>query len=316
MIRDAAEERASPRREMRMLEKGKERGLPLGLDLKALILMIVICASWGLNHPFTKVSYADISPILAAALRSMLAFAGLLVYARSAGISLRMGNGAMFHAVILGLIFGVEFVLFYVGIDLTLASRGAILLYTQPFFTALMAHFFLPGDRLNWKRSLGLILSFIGAAAVIGDAPGDGRYSLQGDLFCITAGFLWAATTVYLRVFMVFRATAVQTLFYELLYSFPVLLAASFLFEPVRLDLTWRLTGILFYQGIGVACISYVIFIHLVYRYQISTLSAFTFIAPASGVIFSGFILNDPMTVWLWSGLGMVSIGLWMVNRN
>jgi len=289
---------------------------PHGLDAKALIIMVIICASWGLNHPLTKMAYVDISPVLSAALRSLIAPAGLLIYCLINRIPLKMGPGGQFHAVVLGLIFGIEFVFFYAGIDMTKASRGAVLLYTQPFFTALLAHFFLPGDRLNWTRALGLVLAFVGVAAVIGHDSDSGHHSLLGDFFCLAAGFLWAGTMIYLRIFMVSRATAIQTLFYQLLYSFPVLLTASFVFEPVRFDLTFQLAGILLYQGIGVACISYLIYINLLYRYQASTLAAFTFIAPLTGVIFSGLILTEPLTFWLWMGLALVSIGLLIVNRN
>lgn len=289
---------------------------PRNLNVKALVIMVVICSSWGLNHPLTKMAYVDISPVLAAALRSVLAPIGLLIYCLINRVPLKMGPGGQFHAVMLGLIFGIEFVFFYAGINLTMASRGAVLLYTQPFFTALLAHLFLPGDRLTWSRSLGLVLAFTGVAAVIGHASDPVRHSLLGDFFCLAAGFLWAGTMIYIRVFMVSRATSVQTLFYQLLYSFPVLLAASILFEPVRFDLTLQLAGILLYQGIGVACISYVIYISLLYRYPASTLAALTFIAPLTGVIFSGLILVEPLTLWLWLGLALVSGGLWLVNRH
>ena len=206
------------------------------LNFKALIIMVVICASWGLNQPFTKMAYVDISPILSAAMRSVLAASGLWIYSRISRVSLKMGPGGLFHGVMIGIIFGIEFVIFYVGMDLTRASRGAVLLYSQPFFTALLAHFILPGDTLNWNRALGLVLAFIGVVTVIGDAPNQGNYSLLGDLFCLAAGFLWATTVIYIRVFMVSRATAVQTLFCELLYSIPVLITASFVFEPVRFN--------------------------------------------------------------------------------
>ena len=289
---------------------------PRNLNVKALILMVVICSSWGLNHPLTKMAYVDISPVLAAALRSFLAPIGLLIYCFINRVPLKMGPGGQFHAAMLGIIFGIEFVFFYAGINLTMASRGAVLLYTQPFFTALLAHLFLPGDRLNWRRSLGLVLAFTGVAAVIGHASDPAHHSLLGDSFCLAAGFLWAVTMIYIRFFMVSRATAVQTLVYQLLYSFPVLLAASVVFEPVRFDLTLQLVGVLLYQGIGVACISYLIYINLLYRYQASTLAAFTFIAPLTGVIFSGLILMEPMTLWLWIGLALVSGGLWLVNRH
>ncbi|MBW1699421.1 MAG: DMT family transporter [Deltaproteobacteria bacterium] len=288
----------------------------IGLDLRTVTIMIIICSAWGLNHPLTKMAYVDISPILAAAIRSLLATAGLLIYCLTRDISLKMEPGGQLHVMVLGLVFGIEFVFFYVGIDMTLASRGAVLLYSQPFFTALMAHLFLAGDNLNWIRLMGLVLAFFGIAVVMGDTPANGRHSLMGDFFCLTAGFLWAGTTIYIRKFMVSRASAVQTLFYELLYSFPVLLAAAFLFEHVRFDPTMQLISILLYQGLGVACISYLIFIGLLYRYRASTLAAFTFIAPVTGVVFSGLILTEPLTLYLWLGVVLVSAGLWLVNNN
>ena len=289
----------------------------LNLDVRALFVMIIVCSSWGLNHPLTKLAYVDVSPILSAAIRSFLAAAGLIIYCRMAGLSLRMEPGGQFRAMILGAIFGIEFVFFYVGIDLTRASRGAILLYTQPFFTALIAHLVLPEDKLSWGRSLGLVLAFTGAATVIADTvPGQGQHSLVGDIFCLTAGFMWAGTIIYIRAFMVSCATAHQTLFWELFYSFPVLLSASFIFEPVRFNSTFQVIGILLYQGIGVACISYVVYIGLIYRYQASTLAAFTFIAPLTGVLFSGLILSEPLTLYLLVGLALVSTGLWLVNHN
>jgi drug/metabolite transporter (DMT)-like permease len=289
---------------------------PAGIDVKGFIIVIILCALWGLNQPFTKLAYVDISPILSAAVRSLLAAAGLLIYCRIYRVSLKMASGGQFHGLMIGIIFGIEFAIFYVGMDLTRASRGAILLYSQPFTTALLAHFIIPGDKLNWSRSVGLILAFIGVATVMADTTNQGGQSLTGDLLCLMAGILWAVTIIYIRIFMVSRATAAQTLFYQLLYSFPVLIAASFLFESVRFTSTWQLTGILLYQGIGVACISYLVYIILLYRYKASTVAAFTFIAPLTGVIFSGLILSEPLTVWLWLGLALVSGGLWMVNRN
>lgn len=82
-----------------------ESDLP-GLDVKALIVIVVICTSWGLNHPLTKMAYVDISPVLAAAIRSLLAPIGLLIYCFIKKVSLKMGPGGQFHAVMLGLIYG------------------------------------------------------------------------------------------------------------------------------------------------------------------------------------------------------------------
>jgi hypothetical protein len=92
--------------------------------------------------------------------------------------------------------------------------------------------------------------------------------------------------------------------------------AAVFIVEPSRIDSTLQLTGILFYQSIGAACVGYLIYIGLLYRYQASMIVAFTFIAPLTGVLFSGIIPAEPLTLWLWLGLAVVSVGLWLVNTR
>lgn len=41
------------------------------IDIKAMALLIILCASWGLNQVAIKVAVADIPPVLQAGIRSI-----------------------------------------------------------------------------------------------------------------------------------------------------------------------------------------------------------------------------------------------------
>lgn len=289
---------------------------PGRLDLRGAAILVILCASWGLNQAFMKLAYTDISPVLSSALRSALAGLCLLGWCLHKGYRLWEPGLSWLHAAAISFFFTVEFVFLYIGMDLTLASRGAVLLYTQPFFTALLAHLFVSGDRLNLSRSIGLSLAFAGVALVLGGRPAGGEARLVGDLFCVVAGLCWGCTNVYVGRMLVGRVRFEQILFWQLAPSAPVLAVASLFLERPFLHLTWALTGNLLYQAVAVAFVSYLIWFSMFKRYRVTVLGAFTFMAPIFGVIASWLTMADPLTWGLLLGLGGVSVGVWLVNRG
>ena len=106
------------------------------LDMRAVLVLIVCCACWGVNQAAIKIANAGISPTLQVGLRSI--FAGVLVFAwaQLRGVRLFERDGTLWAGLLAGLMFSVEFLVLYVGLDLTTASRGVILLYLSPFVVA------------------------------------------------------------------------------------------------------------------------------------------------------------------------------------
>ena len=73
--------------------------------------------------------------------------------------------------------------------------------------------------------------------------------------------------------------------------------------------------GALAYQCVVVAFIGYLVWFRLLHRYQASRLVSFIFLTPVFGVILSGLLLGESLTLSLWTGLGMVAAGIYLVNR-
>ena len=288
------------------------------LPVSAGLLLVLLCFLWGAQAVSIKFSNQGIPPLMAGALRSLVA--GILVwaYARMKGRGVAFPPGQTRHALVVGLLFGLEFLFVYWGLAFTPASRSAIFLYTHPFWVALGAHFFLKGDRLTPAKFLGLVLAFGGVAAVFqARSPELPRLYWVGDLMELSAAMFWAATTLYIkRITEKITLDHFQTLFAQLIYSFPVLALGSVLFElPADLDLNLVVFAALFFQSVVVAFASYLVWFWLIHRHTVSRLAAFTFMAPLFAVILGGSVLDEPVTVLVWVALACVAGGVYVVNR-
>src|SRR4030042_1946760 len=222
----------------------------------------------------------------------------------------------LFHGFMVGLLFGLEFACIYFGMLYTDAARSVVFVYMSPFVVAVGAHFFLRGDRLNFVKTLGLVLAFMGIVIVFYGRPQTAKPTmLIGDILEITAAFFWGATTLYIKRFMAEKIHPINTFLYQLVFSIPVLLVVSLILEPqwiTKVDLS--IATAIFYQSIIVAFLSYFIWFKLIHNYSVSRLSSFTFFTPIFGVLFGTVFLSEEFTYSLMVGLPLVSLGIFFVN--
>jgi drug/metabolite transporter (DMT)-like permease len=288
------------------------------IPLTGVLLLIMVSIIWGGNMVSIKISNQGIPPILAAAARSLLASLALWAYARAKGEDVFLRGPDVKHGIVIGILFGLDFLFLYWGPAYTTASRAIIFLYTHPLWVAIGAHILIPGDSLTKTKGLGLGLAFVGLILVFG-AKSDtlGPQHWLGDLMEVLAAMFWAATTVYLKKFIWRRPIShFQTLFAQLAFSIPVLAVAAFLFERgLPISPTPLVIAAFGYQVFIVATFSYLLWFWMIHRYPVSRLAAFTFLAPLFGVIASGVILGETLTVSLWIGLALVAAGIYLVNR-
>jgi drug/metabolite transporter (DMT)-like permease len=287
------------------------------LQWQPIAAMLVIALVWGSNMAFVKLAARDIAPLFMAGVRSMVAALCLFIWMKAKGVVLFPAKIIIFHGVVAGVLFGIEFGLIFVGLKYTLASRGYVILYVAPFVAALGAHFFLIDDRFNLWKGLGLIMAFGGLVVLF--LKNIGTFSFQalpGDILFLLAGAAWGATTVYIKKYLAQRAEPLQVLFFQLFFSAPFLFVLSLTFEDTVITGFSLLTALsLFYQSIIVAFLSYLAWFVLVSRYPVSLLHAFSFFTPVFGVIFSGIlILGETVSTNLIVALIMVSLGMVLVN--
>ncbi|MBN2123688.1 MAG: DMT family transporter, partial [Deltaproteobacteria bacterium] len=289
------------------------------LRWQPIAILIVLAMIWGANMAFIKIAARELPSLFMAAFRSLVAGLCLFVWMKVRGIPLFPSRNVFFHGVVVGILFGAEFALIYVGLEYTLASRTYVLVFTAPFFVALGAHFLLRDDRLNAWKSMGLILAFSGVVVLfLKDLGPFSLSTLPGDLMALGAGALWGATTIYLKKYLSYRTLPLQTLFYQVLFSVPLLLAMSLVLEDLPATVLSPAAGFsLFYQCIIVAFLSYLAWFELIHRFPVSLLHAFSFFTPVFGVFLSGaLMLGEIVSPALMAALVLVCLGMILVNRQ
>jgi drug/metabolite transporter (DMT)-like permease len=296
------------------------------LDTRAITLMGVLCAVWGMQQVVLKATAADISPIMQIALRSGVAalLVGLLMGWRKERMSL--SDGTLRPGVLVGLLFGLEFLLVAEGLRHTTASHMVVFLYTAPIFAALGLAWRLPAERLGTVQWLGIGLAFGGIAFAFlgrsnpaGVLPGN---VLWGDLLGLLGGVAWAATTVVVRSSTLSNAPATQTLLYQLIGAFVLLLAGAFATGQARFNPTPQVWASLAFHSLVVSFASFLVWFWLLRKYLASRLGVFSFLTPLFGIVFGAWLLKEPIemgfllsAVPVMAGIVLVSGGDWVAQR-
>jgi drug/metabolite transporter (DMT)-like permease len=287
------------------------------LDSRAFVLMLALTGLWGFQQVAIKLTAPDVSLVMQAGLRSLIATALLLAWAQWRGTPLFAADGTLAAGLGAGLLFGGEFIFIYAGLEHTAASRMVVFIYLAPVLTALGLHWLVPGEKLSRTQWAGVLVAFGGIALAFGEAFAAAGGTLRGDAFGMIAAALWAATTVLIRATSLARASAAKTLFYQLAVSAPMLLAASWLMgEKGVIALTPLAAASLAYQAAIVAFASYLVWFWLLTRYLAARLAVFSFLTPLFGVLFGVAVLGEPLRPAFAGAALLVGAGIVLVNRR
>ena len=285
------------------------------LDSTAFGLMVLLTALWGVQQVVIKLTANDISLVMQAGIRSIIATVLVLGWAASKGISLWRRDGTLWAGVFAGLLFGGEFIFIYAGLEHTAASRMVVFIYLTPVLTALGLHLLVRGERLVPGQWAGVLLSFAGVALAFWEGFGASGNTWVGDVCGLIAAVLWAATTVLIRATSLARATATKTLFYQLGISALMLpLASLAMGERGVVALTPLALASLAFQGVIVAFATYLAWFWLLTRYLAARLSVFSFLSPMFGVLAGVMVLGEPLRPLFAVAAAFVVAGIVLVN--
>ena len=287
------------------------------LDARAFAVLFTLTLLWGLNYVAVKISNTGLSPVFTTALRSCIASACGLLLCLSIGQTVFHRGMLLLHGLVVGMLFGCEFVCLYLGLLYTDASRAVILVYLSPFFVAILAHLFLK-ERLTLAKSIGLFLAFSGLWFIFAGRPVTyTRKMLIGDMLEVAAAVLWALTTVYIKRFLAERVHPINTFIYQLFFSIPVMLLFSCALEPRWVtNLSGPVIASVLFQSVVVAFLSYLAWFRLIHTYPVAQLSSFTFLTPVFGVVFGMILLKEEASPWLFLSLALVSMGIYTTNAT
>jgi drug/metabolite transporter (DMT)-like permease len=284
------------------------------IDALGATLLLGFTLLMGVNQPMMKIVNEGLAPAFQAGLRSLCAFPLILGYALLAGRRLALGDGSLWPGIAAGLLFAVEFILLFEGIEHTSVARASVMVYSMPVWVALGAHFLIPGERLSRRRALGLALAVAGVATALlrNEAPLS-PLAFLGDLMCLGAALLWAATVILIRTTALSRSGPEMQLLYQLGVSAVVMIAYAVIDGPVlRLPnvLTWTIFSA---QVVFVVAVGFLTWFWVLQVYPASDMAAFGFLSPVFGVVAGRVVLGEPVTPSVLVALALVGAGIFLV---
>lgn len=292
------------------------------LDSLAITALVLCCVLWGLNQVASKVTLADIPPLLQAGSRSLVAAGLLALWSWRRGIRLSpSANGTGAAGLLAGTLFALEFGCIFLGLQHTTASRMVVFIYLAPFVVALGMPFVAHSERLGGLQWLGLSAAFAGVAWAFAEGlhrPSAGAHQWWGDALGVAAAVLWGCTTLTIRGSRLATAPAEQTLFYQLAISGVLLTAASWLSGeawPALAALRAQAWWLMGFQTVVVTFASYLGWFWLMRHYPATRLAAGTLLTPLAGLAAGVLLLGEPLTARLLAACAAVALGIVLVNR-
>ena len=284
------------------------------LPFAAAIFTSLLCMVFGSNAVAIKISLSGLGTFTTAGLRFSIAVLAIFLWAIMTGRSLKIKKGQLNQLLIISLIFTVQLSLLYLGLSKTNASRGTLLINLQPFFVLFLAHYFIPGDRITKKKTVGLFMGFTGMALVFFRRQGITSDIQMGDVMILLTAFIWACNTAYTKR-IIDAFDPFQLVLYPMIFSVPLFFVAGYLWDGAMIAHgSIGVLASLLYQGLITASFGFVAWTNLLQKYGAVSLHSFIFIMPVTGVLLGGLVLGEPITINILLALCLIASGIVVVN--
>lgn len=249
--------------------------------------LVLINGIWGFNIVAIKLSVDRFPPVFLSFLRFLIVGLAVLPW-------LRIRRGEMrwlLTAAICG--GGLQFALMFTGVKLS-GNMSSVAIASQlgvPFATLLSVA--LLGERIRWRRWLGIALSFTGIV-VLAFSP-DVFSSAHGLMMIVAAAFIGAVGLVAIK--RVHELEPLELMAWLAWASLPLLLPLSLLIEDGQLESLLQAGatgwGALLYSAVLASLFAHTAYFALVRRYPVSSVAPVTVLAPVFSVLFSVLLLGD-----------------------
>jgi drug/metabolite transporter (DMT)-like permease len=289
------------------------------------LLLLLVVLVWGTDFSVLKWALAAMHPHVANALRFVVS-AGVLgavygVRCWQRGTPFLGPLRTHWQAVIpLGLLgFGAHQAAFVVGLNHTTAGSAALIMATNPLWTAVLG-WAAGTERLGRGAWGGLLVALTGAGFVIAAGSADvavGSGTLFGNGVMLVAAMLWGSYTALAKQ-LVDRASILAITFFGVLAALPVLLAVGAVYEPTvswgAVD-GWAWGSLLFSGGLAVG-LMFVLWNQAVRRVGSSNTAVYYYLVPFVALIAGAVLLGEPITILQVVGGGLIIGGLVLVRQS
>ncbi|MEM7034603.1 MAG: DMT family transporter [Chloroflexota bacterium] len=294
-------------------------------NLSTNFLLLVPGTVWGLSFSVIELILPVVPPITITLVRSIISVIVLLSLLWYVGGNLPKAWSEWRPFYFLAAVnLAVPFALSTWGQVYIEGGLASILLSVMPLFTAIIAFWVLPDERLTPMKIMGISLGLVGIVILIGpDAlRGVGGHVLA-QIATVGAALLYAIGAVYIRSVFPRQPQHLSPWAMRLRIITAQFIAACVLLMPfsLLLETPWTLQPsltiwlYLLFLGVGVTLLATMIYFYLIEKLGAGRASMTIYLIPVAGVISGAVILGEQLTNQMLLALVLILSGVFMANR-
>jgi drug/metabolite transporter (DMT)-like permease len=283
------------------------------MSLRDFGLLALVCLVWASNNIVSKyvVSHLGLPPLFYACVRFAIVALATLPWLfpmprprwRLILVAILMGGG--------------NFALIFLALKTSTPSAVAVVSQIGVPITTLLSMLML-GERIHWRRGLGIALTFVGVLAVMWDPHG----------FSISVGLLYVVGSAVAASFgavMMKQIEGVKPLQFQAwvgFASFWPLLVLTALLEPGQVqagfDAGWPFVAAVLYSGLVVSVGAHTAYYLLIGRYEANLISPLTLMTPLATIALGVAIFHDPFgpRMAIGSAIALTGVLIIALRRN
>ena len=289
--------------------------------MKPRLVWLILCCIWGSTWLFIKLGLRDLPPVSFAAIRFLLATVILSAIVAVRRASLPRGRAEWWLIARTGVLaFALNYGLLFWGEQHISSGLAALLQATIPVFGMLLAHPYLPGERLNARKLSGALLGVVGVGVIFSSQLGaEGGMAVWGSA-AVLAGAVFVAYANVLVKAQGARLDPAVLAAGQRACGFLVLATVGLLFEGSPLGFRW--TGLavvcLLYLTLVGSVAAFLLFYWLVRNVDVTKTMLIALVTPLAAVTLGVLVLGEEVTWRTLAGgaLIMSGIGLVMLRRG
>ena len=267
---------------------------------------------------------ATVSKLLLGSMNSYQLLCGGSLFAALALLTVNIANGKIkllkkyrlkdYAATLFACLPGtfLYYVFFYLGTERIPASQAFIINYLWPMMSVFFA-FLVLGEKLTARKCMAFALSFLGVITVAGkDILSFNSSTLTGVLFCVLAAISYGAFTALNQKQAYDDQVSIMIAFFA---TFIMSAVISIIIGDGFAIGIWEILGVA-WNGIFILALATVTWAVALKKGGTARVSSLAYITPFLSLVWTFFILHDPINPLSLIGLAIIILGIFIQRKD
>ncbi|MGI8608259.1 MAG: DMT family transporter [Candidatus Dormibacteria bacterium] len=277
------------------------------------LLLAFLAGLWGASFLFIKIAVHDIPPISMVFLRTLSAAAGIAVYMRATGVSIRGAFRKWKPGLVIAILnAAVPYVLIATSEKYIDSSLAGILNAAAPIWTALLAPVFAEAEQFHRRQGIGLALGFAGVVILAHPTGGILSSSFLSALAVLAATLAYAVATHYSRRHFQDVSPTVPA-FLQCALAALLLAPLAVFVHPDHVPPIGAIAATL-WLGLGATGLAMVISFRLIQRVGAGRTIVVTYLIPPSALLYGFIFLHERPAPVVFVALAMILGGVFFIT--